>query len=243
MSAPFIFRQALSSRRLFAGVVLLVISGVFCSITASFFLEELAYRTGIQSDATVTRKNMRPATSNSSTAYEVTYKIRRPDGSEREKTSVVDASEWERVEEGGSIRVQYLAGDQDSVRVAREGSLEFALGAVAAVTGILALMALWMVGRGALDTWRLRRLYTHGQPSHATVTSVHETNVSINRRIQWVIDFTFQDHLGRTQHGTSAPIPDWQAVKWKEGDKGIARFDPQCPTDSVWMGNEEPSGL
>lgn len=239
MSAPSIFRQMLLSGQLFVGIVLLVISGAFCIITGSFFLEERAYRTGIQSDATVTRRHMRPATSNSSTAYEVTYKIRSPDGPEWQKTSVVDASVWDSVEEGGSIRVQYLAGDRDSLRIAREGSLEFALGAVAAVTGVLALVALWMVGRGARDVWRLRRLYTQGQPSQATVTSVHETNVSINRRIQWAIDFTFQDHLGQIQHGTSAPMPDWQALRWREGDKGIARFDPQRPADSVWVGEEE----
>jgi uncharacterized protein DUF3592 len=239
MSAPSIFRQALLSGQLFAGIVLLVISGAFCTITGSFLLEEWAYRSGMQSDATVTRKHMRAATSSSSTAYEVTYKIRSPGGPEWQKTSVIDPSVWERVEEGGPIRVQYLAGDPDSLRIARQGRLEFALGGVAAVMAGLALVALWMVGRGGRDVWRLRRLYKQGQPSQATVTSVHETNVSINRRIQWAIDFTFQDHLGQMQHGTSAPMPDWQALEWKKGDKGIARFDPQRPTDNVWVGDEE----
>ena len=77
MSAgPSLFRQALSSIELFAGIVLLAIGGVLFSVTGQAFLHERAYRRGVQADAVVIRKHIRPATSDSSTAYELTYRRR-----------------------------------------------------------------------------------------------------------------------------------------------------------------------
>ena len=230
---PSLFRQALSSVELFAGILLLAIGGVLFSVTGQAFLHERAYRHGVQADAVVIRKHMRPATSDSSTAYELTYRARASGGAEWQGTDAVDVAAWDRVEEGGTLRVQYVPGDPGSLRVARRG-WDGLLGAAAALTATLALLGLWLFSRGARLVARRRRLYRHGQPVEATVTSVHETNVSINRRIQWAVAYEFQDHLGHTQQGTSAPMPAVQALEWHEGDKGIARFDPQRPADNVW---------
>jgi len=237
VSAPNLFRQALSSAHLIAGIALLIIGGVFFTISSTFFLEERAYRNGRQADATVTRKHMRPATSNSSTAYEVTYTVRSSSGDEWEKTSVVEPSVWDGVERGSAIRVQYLPGDPVSLRVARPDRTVL-VGFLTALTAPVVVLGLSLVGRGVRQVWRLARLYRHGQPADATITAVHETNVTINRRIQWAIDFTFRDHVGQVQHGTSAPMPPDEALEWREGDTGIIRFDPQRPGDSVWVGQE-----
>lgn len=236
MSAPSIVRQAVSSFHLIAGIVLLGVSGTLLTIASSLFLQERAYRTGQQADATVTRKYLRPATADSSTAYELTYRVRSPD-LDWEMTSAVAPAVWESLQEGSTIRVQYLAGDPASLRVAQD-SKELLLGAIAAVMAPLAVLGLWLLGRGGRDVWRRMRLYRHGRPAEAIVTAVRETNLSINRQIQWAIDFAFPDHLGQTQRGTSTPMPAWQALEWKEGDKGMVRFDPSRPADSVWLGEE-----
>ncbi len=235
-----VFRHALGSMRLVGGVVLVGVGGILCGVTSTVLLHERAYRSGLQADAVVVQKQMRRATSDSSTSYEVTYKVRSSEGEEWQKVDSVDAATWDGVEEGRTIRVQYLRGDSGSLRIARQArDLTLALVAlVAALTGALALVGLRMASRGAREVWRKMRVYRHGQPAEATVTAVRETNVSVNRRIQWVIDFTFHDHLGQPQQGTSAPIPVSEALEWQEGDKGIARFDPGRPTDSVWVGEK-----
>jgi hypothetical protein len=183
----------------------------------------------------VVQKQMRQATSDSSTSYSLTYKVRSSEGEEWQKADSVDAATWDGVEEGGTIRVQYLRGDSASLRIARQG-LDVWLALIAAPTGALALLGLWMISRGVRDIRRKMRVYHHGQSAEATVTAVRETNVSVNRRIQWAIDFTFRDHHGAVQQGTSAPMPASEAHEWREGDKGIARFDPERVTDSVWVG-------
>jgi hypothetical protein len=231
---PSLFREALSSMELVAGIVLLVIGSVLFSVTGQAFLHERAYRHGVHADAVVIRKHMRPATSDSSTAYELTYRASTPGGAEWHGTESVDVAIWERVEEGGTLRVQYVPGDPGSLRLTRR-NWDGLLGAAAALTAALALVGLSLFSRGARLVARRMRLYRHGQPVEATVTSVHETNVSINRQIQWAVAYEFEDHLGHTQQGSSAPMPAGQALEWHEGDKGIARFDPQQPADSVWV--------
>jgi len=230
---PSLLRQALMSMELFAGIVLLAIGGTLFSVTGQAFLHERAYRRGVQADAVVIRKQMRPATSDSSTSYQLTYRASPSGGAEWQQTSAVDVATWERLEEGGPLRVQYVPGDPGSLRVARR-NWDVLLGAAAALTATVASIGLWLFSRGVRVVARRRRLYRHGQPVEATVTSVHETNVSINRQVQWAVAYEFQDHLGHTQQGTSAPMPAVQALEWHEGDKGIARFDPQQPADNVW---------
>ena len=238
MNSFRIVRHALGSMHLIGGIVLLAVGGVFCGIASTVFLEERAYKAGLQADAVVVAKHMRPATADSSTAYELTYRVRSSAGEEWQKVETVDAATWDGVEQGEMIRVQYLAGNSGSVRVAR-APRDVPLAFVAALTGGLALLGLWMLSRGAQEIWRRVRLYRHGQPAEATVVAVRETNVAINRRLQWAIDFTYLDHLGQPHNGSSEPLAPAEAFEWQEGDKAIIRFDPQRPADSVWVGEPQ----
>lgn len=222
---------------LVGGVVLLGVGGVFCAVASTVFLQERAYDAGLQADAVVVRKHLRPATSDASTAYELTYEVRSAHGEDWQKVDSVDAATWEAVEEGGTIRVQYLPGDAASLRIAREAR-DTPLAFVAGVTGALALLGLWMIARGARGIWRTTRLYRHGQPAVGTVTAVRQTNVAVNRRVQWAVDFTYVDHLGQVQRGSSEPLPPAEALEWQEGDTGVVRFDADRPDLSVWVGQE-----
>ncbi len=201
---PSLFRQALSSIELFAGILLLAIGGVLFSVTGQAFLQERAYRHGVNTDAVVIRKHMRPATSDSSTAYELTYRASASGGAEWQGTDAVDVAAWERVEEGGTLRVQYVPGDPGSLRLARR-NWDGLLGAAAALTATLALLGLWLFSRGARLVASRMRLYRHGQPVEATVTSVHETNVAINRRIQWAVAYRVPGSSGAHAAGHIRP--------------------------------------
>lgn len=231
-----VFRQAVGSFPLIAGVVLLGVGGTFCGIVLTVLVGEGAYRSGRETDAVIAEKHLRSATTTSSTSYGLTYTARPPEGGEWRNTESVDAATWDSVEAGDTIRVQYAPGNRTSLRIVRH-SLNGLLAAIAVLTGLLALLGLSLVVRGGRDVTRKIRLHRRGQRAEGTVTAVHETGLSINRRIQWVIDFTFCDHLGQTQQGTSAPMPPGAALEWQEGDKGTVRFDLERPADSVWVGN------
>lgn len=236
MTRPSAFRYALGSTRLLGGIVLLGIGGTLCGVTSAALLAERRYRTAPQSDATVVQKQVQSATADSSTEYRIGYTLFTDDGEKWRNTERVDPTTWEAVEEGGTVRVQYLPGEAGSLRLARKPK-DRPLAAVTVATAALALLGLAMCGRGGRDVWRTLRIHRYGQPTEATVTSVRETNVAVNRRIQWAVDFTYQDHLGRVHQGTSAPMPASMALQWREGDKASARFDPERPTDSVWIGD------
>lgn len=220
---------------LIAGIVLLGVGSVFFALAASGFIKERPYRSSLEGDAVVVRKLLLPATPRASTSYELTYKVRRSDTEEWQKTESVDATTWDGVEEGSTVRVQYLPGDSQSVRIERQ-VWDVPWGIAAALCIPVALFGLGLIFRGVRDVWQTGRIYRQGQPAEATVTAVHETNVAINRRIQWAVDFTFRDHLGATQQGTSVPMSPSAALEWQEGDKGMVRYDPDRPQHSVWVG-------
>ena len=222
--------------RLLGGIVLLGVGGALCGATAAAFLAERRYRAGPQADAAVVQKRVQNAAADSSTAYDIEYTLRTDGGEKWRNAERVDVTTWDAVEKGGTVRVQYVPGDPSSLRIAREPR-DAPLAAITGVTGVLGLLGLAMSVRGGREVWRKLRLYRHGQPAEATVTSVRETNVAINRRIQWAVAFTYQDHLGRVHQGTSAPMPASMALQWREGDESSARFDPERPTDSVWIGD------
>ena len=236
MTAPgAIFRHALGSLHLVAGCVLVGVCGTFFVVTATIGLGERQYRSAVTGEAAVVRKQMTLATSTSSTSYTVTYRARPPGGRELEKTEAVAPAVWDALAEGGVVSVQYLPARANSIRIAREPR-DVVLLIVASVTGPIAAVGLWLVARGARDVWWTLRVHRHGVAADATVTAVHGTNVSVNRRIQWAIDYRFADHLGREQQGTSTPMPRAHALEWTEGDRGVVRFDPDRPDVSVWIG-------
>ena len=199
------FRQALASVHLIAGTVLLGVSGVFFAIAATAFLNERPYRSSLEADALVIRKTMVPATQSTSTSYRLTYALRPSEKEEWQKTEKVDAATWDSVEEKSTVRVQYLPGDSQSVRIQRR-AWDVPWGIAAAFCMTVALFGLGLVLRGVGDVRETRRIYREGEPAEATVIAVQETNVSINRQIQWAIAFTFRDHLGeRVKDGCVKP--------------------------------------
>jgi hypothetical protein len=185
--------------------------------------------------AQVVEKSMQPATSQTGTRYEVTYRAVLPDASPAERTETIDVVEWDRLERGSELTVQYLADQPESIRIAREPRIAGHIAAFA-IGGVLAPIGVVLVSLGARDVWRRRRLYYHGTGAVATVVAVEETNVRINRRPRWRIRFSYRDHRGQERRGQSGYLGDSEAHEWSPGDTATVHFDPHRPEQVLWMG-------
>jgi len=147
-------------------------------------------------------------------------------------------STWERLAERGPIEVRYLRSRPSSNRLSLSadptGLIIFLIfgSVLAGVGGFLVVRA----SRNVLKTHRLLRV---GQAAPATVVAIEETNVTINRRPRFRLRYSYRDLHGRSHEGESGYL-SWEEVsRWKEGDTGAVRFDPERPAASHWVGNEE----
>ena len=138
---------------LFIGGVCLFLAAIFSGIGGTLWVTEQRYREdGVRTQAIVMGKALRPATADTATVYEITYEYTPNGGQPRTQTERVAVHVWEAAERGGSVEVEYLAGDPASARVppasAEEATVALimfgvgvVLGAIALVTIVLALRA------------------------------------------------------------------------------------------------------
>lgn len=126
-----------SFRTLF-GSVLLIVGSVILLIAADQIRTERRYAShGEEIEAVVVKKELRPATSNSSTSHEITYRIRPQGGDSVDQAESVAVDTWQRLEPGSRIRVQHLPGDRQSARLIAQRDVTGA--AVAASAGVVVL--------------------------------------------------------------------------------------------------------
>jgi len=79
------------------------------------------------------------------------------------------------------------------------------------------------------------RIWMHGTATEATVASVEETNVKINRRPMWVVCYQYRDHTGQAREGKSHYMSVDTAHAWKMGDRVPIRYDRDKPDLSAWL--------
>lgn len=235
MPRPSLGRILLGSGNLVAGAVLLMVGGIFLVIVTSLYLDDQRYRTaGRTVEATVVGKQLRRATENTGTAYELTYRLRLDDGRELVRTEATDIPLWERLEEGDAIHVEHVPGDDGSSRIDRQANpvmLVIGLG----VGSLLAFPGAWLVLGGLGAVRRKLRLYRTGTPATATVVDVRESNVRVNKVTWWVVAFTYRDGLGRTVEAVSDPMPPREAEGWSPGDTAQVRVDLHSG-ECAWLG-------
>ena len=236
-NAP-VLRLLFGSGQFVGGLILFVISVVFLSIAGGELTKARRYqRAGIETDATVISKDMRPATADSGTVHEVSYRVITAEGESYVRDEAVDVNVWEKLEPGGRVRALYVPGDPGSTRLGtRPGTLIPLTGVVIALP--LAALGAVLLTRAIAATLGRIRIYKHGQRADAMVTTVRQTNFRINKRPQWMIDFTYRDHTGQERRGSSHHLSPVDAQAWNPGDKGVIRFDPAQPERSVWVGHE-----
>ena len=124
-----------------------------------------------------------------------------------------------------------LRGDRDARWLAGIGLFLLLLGGLLARAG-------WRRAKGQL------RIVREGIETEATVTAVARArlqptgsrSVLSTRRGTRIIRYGYVDRSGTKHQGKSGYLPFEQAVDWKPGDRGVVRFDPAKPAESVWMG-------
>lgn len=208
----------------------LVVGGVL------FALEERAYaEDGVTTTGMVLTKDIDSADSDSSTEYRVRYRFSTEAGETVEGGADVSVETWESLTERGAIEITYLRDRPGSNRLAGAGEVFGAVVFLVIGAGFGGIGAV-LVGRSLRNVLRARRLLRLGRPADGTVTVVEPTSVSINRRQQFRVRYTYRDAAGQTYDGDSGYL-DWEeASRWSTGDVGQVRYDPRQPRDSLWLG-------
>ena len=104
---------------------------------------------------------------------------------------------------------------------------------------IFVTIGLVYLRRGLRQARREERLLQHGTTTEATVTQIDETGTRRNRRRLWRIDYTFEDLHGTPRAGRSGHLSAEEAQSYRVGERALIRYDPDQPTESIWLGQDE----
>jgi hypothetical protein len=169
--------------------------------------------------------------------YYVRYRYTTEDGNVVDDESRVSRDLWQQLEQGRSVRIQYLASWRTS-RLA--GQSESYLPLLITVPGALVAIAGFTLGfKGIRGCVKQVRANQRGYATEATVTEVVESPLSVNRVQEWVISYVYRDHEGQEHSGRSPDLTPEEASTWKVGDVARIRYDFNRPEDSSWMGRED----
>jgi Protein of unknown function (DUF3592) len=139
---------------LFMGGVFLFLAAIFTGIGGSLVLTERSYRQGgVRTEALVTAKALRPATVDTGTVYEITCRFTPVEGSLHEQTNAVTVHQWERVERGSAIAVEYVRGDPASARLVPDSAEQTIVASIGLGVGVL----LGLIGLGLIVSAFRRR--------------------------------------------------------------------------------------
>lgn len=82
------------------------------------------------------------------------------------------------------------------------------------------------------------RLQATGVTTQARVVEIARTNTRLNGRYLWKIRYEYRDSSGRFHEGVSSYLERLDAESYRVGGEGFVRYDPQKPSDSIWLGRE-----
>ena len=118
------------------------------------------------------------------------------------------------------------------------------------IVALFALLVVWFaiasvrsVCEGSREVRRWLDLLRHGAVTEGIVTAIREQYEAL--RSGWyrsilvphcILDYSYCDERGGHHRGTSGYLPRKDVTRWKIGDKGTVRFDPQAPQASLWIG-------
>ena len=233
---PYLRRTPL----LWVGGFLLACGLVLGSLGLAVSIEDARFAAdGATAQGIVLSKDIKHSTNSSRTSYSIHYRFTLPGDLTYEGSSSIDASDWDALVESGPVAVQYLVSDPSFNRIPGTGDLIFAVLFLALGVG-LASGGSALVWRASRTLREDRRLLRVGTEARATVAAVEPTNISINRRLQWVISYAYRDASGNDHEGRSWMMPADEAEKFSPGDQGSILYDPDQPAQSLWVYDARP---
>lgn len=234
-SSASIFPYVRRTPILWIGMFLLLPGLIFGVLGSALLASDARFASeGVSAQGTVLSKDLKRATNSTGTSHSVRYRFILPDGRTFEGSDSVDAQDWERLDEGGPVAVQYLASDPSSNRTASTGSPAWDLLLLGLATATL-LVGGYLVLRGTRALMEDRRLLRVGTRARATVGSIEPTNIWINRRVQWEIAYSYTDAAGQPHETRSWSMPERQAKEFSRADRAAILYDPEEPGKSLWM--------
>lgn len=170
--------------------------------------------------------------SDSRTEYTVAYRFT-ADGRTYESEKDVSSDTWDRLRELEPVKIQYIASNPSTNRIAGTAwaGFEYVFGGVGIITALIGLV---LLTRSIGSARTKARIWANGASIDATVSSVEETNVKINKRPMWVVRYQYRDHTGQSREGKSEYMSADKANEWKTGDRISIRYDRDKPDLSVW---------
>lgn len=194
-------------------------------------------RDAIVREGRVISKAVQPGGSRSSSSRIVTYRFATLDGQEIIGRREVKAHTWNAMEEGTRIRIAYLPNDPSRHRLADERDVPGAL-MVFGVGGVVAAFGGALVRSGVIKYRRQQQLRLEGVPARATVTAVKETSYRHDGRRLWLVTYRYKDRHGQLHQGESGYLLPEEVEGLRTDDTGAVRYDPNSPTDSLWVGDK-----
>ena len=127
----------------------------------------------------------------------------------------------------------FLIGAGLAVSGSDETVLQWTFGVLGAGVLVVGGSLLWLARR---DVRTVQRLWREGQEALGVVMGVAPTNVRVNDRRTWRMEYDYVDAAGRRHRGTSHHLSGEEASAWQPGDELIVRYDRARPERSVPVG-------
>ena len=220
---------------LFGGIWLVVGLPFFITAVVMFASSYTLERDGLLTRAMVLSKDIRRSSSNgsTSTSYYVRYRFE-AGGRTFEGSGQLGFDEWHALVERGPVDVLYRPSRPASNRLAagRPTLLIAIFGLLGAVFSVVGGIVFGRAVSRARTEWAL---LNRGATAVGRVLSVGPSNLRLQGRQLWRLEYEFADGVGGTQRG-HATIDPSEAEQWKAGDTGVVRFDVDRPRRSVWTG-------
>jgi len=109
----------------------------------------------------------------------------------------------------------------------------------ASVGGMFAAVGAAFMVSGLRRRRTEQRLREVGTTTEATVVSIEQTGVRVNRRRLWRVRYIYDNLTGMPRQGDSGYLSAEEAHRYAVGETVLVRYDPTNPTVSAWIGHDE----
>lgn len=138
----------------------------------------------------------------------------------------------------GLLLFRLLDGDPDI-----GAGVWLALGIPTLVGTIFLVIGGYFFRHGLEKSQREQRLRATGTTTEATVVAVEPTSTIVNGERLWRVRCTYNDFTGMAQQCESGYLRTDDAGSYRIGERVFVRYDPERPSESIWLGREQlPDG-